>query len=99
MECKLVLNESDLIEGKCPVCNIQPIKMCSHDRVTCSQPGEDISGIIAYCPECGEPCCPICGCEDVLILSRITGYIQDVKGFNAGKAQELKDRTHYNVIE
>jgi hypothetical protein len=97
MGCKVVLKESDLEEGRCPVCNTKPEKMCSLDKVTCSHPSEDMSGLIDYCPECGRMRCPICGCHDVMCLSRITGYIQDVTGFNAAKAQEVKDRTHYQV--
>ena len=97
MVCKIVLVEDDLIEGKCPMCKITPEKMCSLDKTTCSHPGEEISGIITYCEECGKPCCPICNCHDIVILSRITGYYGDVGGFNAAKAQELKDRTHYVV--
>jgi len=41
--------------------------------------------------------CPECGSHDVVQISRVTGYMQDVAGWNAGKQQELKDRTHYSV--
>jgi anaerobic ribonucleoside-triphosphate reductase len=30
-------------------------------------------------------------------VSRVTGYLQDVSGWNAGKRQELKDRMRYSV--
>jgi anaerobic ribonucleoside-triphosphate reductase len=33
----------------------------------------------------------------VIQLSRVTGYIGDVKGWNAGKQQELKDRKRYDM--
>jgi anaerobic ribonucleoside-triphosphate reductase len=46
---------------------------------------------------CGEAVCPECGSHDVTQISRVTGYLQDVSGWNAGKQQELKDRTHYNA--
>ena len=60
---------------------------CSHDVV---------DGI-AYCPECGVPMCPICGCHDVAQVSRITGYLGDVARWNAAKRQELKDRVCVEV--
>jgi anaerobic ribonucleoside-triphosphate reductase len=31
-------------------------------------------------------------------ISRVTGYLQDVAGWNAGKQQELKDRVRYSVV-
>lgn len=54
-------------------------------------------GTIAYCPVCGGAMCPDCGNHNVLQLSRITGYIQDVSGWNAAKQQELKDRKRYTL--
>ena len=41
--------------------------------------------------------CPNCGSENVEHLSGVTGYLQDVSGWNAGKKQELKDRMRYKV--
>jgi len=94
--CKLVLTEEQLVNGNCPQCqsNYALKEMCSRDNITCSH---DIVDGLAYCPECGEPMCPECGCHDVSQISRITGYIADVAGFNAGKAQELKDRHRVNI--
>ena len=43
--------------------------------------------------------CPNCGSTNVEHLSRVTGYLQDVSGWNAGKQQELKDRKRYKVGE
>ena len=37
------------------------------------------------------------GSHDVVQISRVTGYLQDVSGWNAGKQQELKDRVRYSV--
>lgn len=54
-------------------------------------------GTIAYCPVCGNAMCPTCGNHHVLQLSRITGYIQDVSGWNAAKRQELKDRKRFTI--
>ncbi|MCK4796334.1 MAG: hypothetical protein KAT05_03075, partial [Spirochaetes bacterium] len=41
--------------------------------------------------------CPNCDSENIEHLSRVTGYIQAVGGWNEGKKQELKDRTRYGV--
>ena len=41
--------------------------------------------------------CPKCGSGRVQHLSRITGYLQNVEGWNAGKRQELKDRKRYDI--
>ena len=43
--------------------------------------------------------CPNCGSENVEHLSRVTGYIQAVSGWNNGKKQELKDRMRYGATE
>lgn len=56
-----------------------------------------VVGGMHYCPYCGEPYCPDCGSHDVSMISRVTGYLGDVGNFNAGKRQELKDRTRYDV--
>lgn len=50
---------------------------------------------IAYCDVCGAPMCPVCHRHNVTQLSRVTGYIQDVAGWNMAKQQELKDRKRY----
>lgn len=94
--CKIVISEDLLDDGKCPECKsgINLEKMCPNDHVDC---GHDIVEGLAYCPICGEGMCPKCGSHDIEQLSRITGYIQAVSGYNAGKAQELKDRHRYMV--
>jgi len=76
----------------CPVCGEEYknlIKMCPNDNCTCTH---DVTMSLAYCPICGEAICPICGCHDVVQISRVTGYLQDVAGWNPAKRQELKDR-------
>ena len=45
-----------------------------------------------------EDKCPKCGSEDVDHISRITGYLQAVSGWNSAKRQELKDRKRYNDL-
>ncbi|MDK2974506.1 MAG: hypothetical protein PWP08_877 [Methanofollis sp.] len=87
---------SHVVETKpCPVCGETELEiMCPLDHTHCSH--EIVSGI-EYCPLCGEPVCPECGSHDVSQISRVTGYLQDVSGWNAGKQQELKDRVRYTV--
>lgn len=87
--CKYILEEEDLNGNLCPACGIAPVVMCELDHCGCHH---EITSGSAYCPECGEAVCPICNCHDVEVISRVTGYMQDVRGWNAGKQQELKDR-------
>lgn len=86
--------ESDI--NVCPICGDSDgvEEMCLLDHCNCSH---DIIETIAYCPECGKPVCPICGSHDVVQISRVTGYLQEVNGWNAGKQQELKDRTRTDI--
>jgi hypothetical protein len=82
-------------KSPCPNCNEKQLAiMCPLDHCHCSH---DIMTALAHCPLCGEPICPECGCHDVSQVSRVTGYLADVGGFNAGKRQELKDRTRYTI--
>ena len=41
--------------------------------------------------------CENCGSNNVEQLSRVTGYIQAVGGWNAAKKQELIDRQRYSI--
>lgn len=79
----------------CPMCGYKtPEPMCRMDHVCrCLHP---ISEKIRFCEVCGSAICP-CGCHDVEVHTRITGYINALSGFNAGKAQEVKDRIRNNV--
>lgn len=87
--------ESDT--GTCPECHMgdQANEMCPRDHCNCLH---DVSDGIAYCPDCGAAMCPQCGSHDVAQISRVTGYLQDVEGWNAGKRQELKDRHRVNIV-
>ena len=88
--CHLIINEKP-----CPNCGEEQVRiMCPLDSCGCSH---NITETIEYCPLCGEPVCPMCGTHDVSQVSRVTGYMADVSGFNAGKKQELKDRARYDV--
>jgi ribonucleoside-triphosphate reductase len=42
--------------------------------------------------------CPNCGSQDTDHISRITGYLQAVSGWNKAKTQELKDRKRYDEL-
>ncbi len=42
--------------------------------------------------------CPSCGSSEVDHISRITGYLQAVSGWNSAKRQELKDRKRYDEL-
>ena len=97
--CFSVIGESMVVyEDKkiplCPDCKTPVVKMCAHDRIcTCLF---DISSGIYACPICGEPVCP-CGSHSVAQISRVTGYLQEVKGWNKSKKQELLDRHRTTV--
>lgn len=41
--------------------------------------------------------CKSCGSENLDYMSRVTGYLQAVSGWNAGKKQELLDRLRYSL--
>lgn len=53
-----------------------------------------ISGV-DICPICHSTMCPKCMNHSVISWSRITGYLNDVQGWNDGKRQELMDRKRY----
>ena len=79
----------------CPCCGSENLEiMCPLDHAHCSH---SVVERIEFCPLCGKAICPECGCHDVAQVSRITGYLSDVAGWNDGKRQELKDRTRYDV--
>lgn len=60
----------------------------TRDITVCKDEGYVASGI--------KDCCPKCGSCNIDHLSRITGYLQSVSGWNAGKKQELLDRVRVN---
>ena len=75
----------------CPLCQKKTTPTCEKDH-PCSCLGDIHEGTY-YCG-CGNPTCP-CGSHDVVQISRVTGYLSDVKGWNAAKKQELIDRQRY----
>jgi anaerobic ribonucleoside-triphosphate reductase len=42
--------------------------------------------------------CPNCGSSSIEHMSRVTGYVQAVSGWNEAKKQELKDRKRYSEL-
>ena len=89
--CLLVVDSNP-----CPNCGETHMDiMCPLDHCHC---GHTVLAGIEYCPLCGGPICPECGTHDVLQLSRVTGYLQDVSGWNNGKRRELVDRKRYNLV-
>ena len=93
-QCKLILKDTDLIEGCCPECRQIVIEMCKNDTGSCDH---GVVGGMKVCEICGEFMCPECNAHDVQVLSRVTGYYSPVEAWAAGKRQELKDRARYEV--
>jgi len=58
------------------------------DLTICRNDSHVMSGLHNNCENCGS--------NNVEHLSRVTGYIQAVSGWNAAKKQELKDRQRYD---
>jgi len=93
-ECKKYLKKIDLIDGNCPICGDLPEKICDGDHpCKCSK---EVHETINICPVCGENVCP-CGCHDIAIISRVTGYMSELSGWNAAKTQEWKDRRRVDL--
>ena len=79
----------------CTLCGETGEIMCSNDHVcTCAL---EVTPGMQTCKICGKPVCP-CGAHNVLVWSRVTGYLQDVSGWNSAKRQELVDRQRYDAL-
>ncbi len=63
----------------------------TRDMTVCIDEGYVANGLLDTCPKCRS--------ENVQHLSRITGYLQSVEGWNKGKRQELLDRKRYSTRE
>lgn len=98
VECLILFDKADMVDGKCPRClSDKSIKTtCSMDK-SCNCP-DNTSYLETYCPVCGARTCP-CGSHDITIVSRVTGYLSDVSGWNAAKQQEFKDRVRSGNVE
>ncbi|NYT02025.1 MAG: anaerobic ribonucleoside-triphosphate reductase, partial [Methanosarcinales archaeon] len=62
----------------------------TRDMTVCLNCCEVASGLKDHCPRCDSP--------EVDHISRITGYLQAVSGWNGAKKQELKDRKRYTEL-
>lgn len=94
--CFAMFDEKFLVDGRCPECGGEQIlKTCEHDHACeCSL---DVTGGMTKCPTCGAYTCP-CGSHNVIVISRITGYMQPLSGWNAAKVAEFEDRTRYDDV-
>ncbi|MCZ7393048.1 MAG: anaerobic ribonucleoside-triphosphate reductase [Candidatus Methanoperedens sp.] len=73
--------------------------ICSIDKAARTTPAcHDVIPGIAFCGICGAATCPVCHRHNVTQLSRVTGYVSAVAGWNEGKRQELKDRKRYERL-
>ncbi|MFZ2411860.1 MAG: anaerobic ribonucleoside-triphosphate reductase [Candidatus Methanoperedens sp.] len=61
----------------------------TRDMTTCMDCFQTSPGLKDECLECGS--------EHIEKLSRVTGYIQAVSGFNFGKQEELRDRKRHDI--
>ncbi len=92
-------HETTPTDGKkapeCPQCHTKDItQMCPLDHNDCYH---EIFQFSEMCPLCDQPVCPACGSHDVTVISRVTGYLQDLAGWNNAKQQEFRDRNRYNI--
>jgi ribonucleoside-triphosphate reductase len=63
----------------------------TRDLTICQNCSATSAGLLETCLTCGA------NSESLEHWSRITGYYQRVRGWNAGKREELRDRTRYNI--
>ncbi len=88
------LCETDAIDLICKV-DVYSIYLKVNNIVDCRKatiiPKTDL------CPVCRRSICPICYNHNCIGLSRVTGYIQDISGWNEAKKQELIDRKRYTI--
>ena len=74
---------------ECPIA-----QWIAYNKKKCSK---EMVANTATCSICGSPVCPECGNHNVEQLSRVTGYLSTVSGWNESKKQEFSDRNHYNL--
>jgi ribonucleoside-triphosphate reductase len=63
----------------------------TRDLTICTKCSTVTSGLLSECPRCGA------SGDDVEQWSRITGYYQRIRGWNAGKQMELRDRRRHFI--
>lgn len=79
----------DTLPLKCPLA-----LWVAHNGAKCSR---ELVPNTAACPLCGAPMCPDCGNHHVETISRVTGYLSTVSGWNESKKQEFADRHRYDL--
>ena len=77
------------VPTKCPLA-----LWVAHNNAKCAR---EMIPNTAACPLCGAPMCPDCSNHMVDQISRVTGYLSSVSGWNAAKKQEFEDRHRYEV--
>lgn len=70
-----------------------PVHQYAHARGLCKR----TTGGTKKCPICGHYVCPECMNHAADVMSRVTGYIQIVSGWNVAKKQEFEDRKRYGL--
>lgn len=86
-------NNGELLELKNPVKECPISLWVIHNNRKCNK---ELVPNTAVCPVCGAPVCPDCMNHNVDVISRVTGYLSTVSGWNESKQQEFKDRKRYN---
>jgi anaerobic ribonucleoside-triphosphate reductase len=82
-----IQKDIDLNVLKCPV------HKYAQTRGLCKR----TTGGTEKCTICGNYMCPECNSHAVDIMSRVTGYLQVVSGWNVAKKQEFEDRKRHKV--
>lgn len=96
------------INKSCPICKTENIELlCKVDLysyylkdnnlVDCRK--EELIPGVEICPVCNRAICPQCFNHSTVALSRVTGYLQDINGWNEGKKQEILDRKRYSISD
>jgi len=70
-----------------------PVHLYAKTRGIC----KSTTGGTRRCPVCGHYVCPECMNHAADIMSRVTGYLQIVSGWNTAKKQEFEDRKRYGL--
>lgn len=76
------------------ICKVDAYSMYLKIKGFNCRQGVLINGV-DVCPVCRTSMCPECHNHECVSLSRVTGYVQDISGWNEGKKQELIDRKRY----
>lgn len=104
-QCKTIIPQNQVaieINGgnieipHCPDCGSQVVLMCERDHLCRCR--DSIFPTVFICHICGKPTCQ-CGAHDVEVVSRITGYMSSLSGWNKAKVAEFHDRVRTDPRE